>query len=88
MEIEIFLEQLLTRLKDIDALILYSLLDKTPQFGISVTDIMDELDIKNGKVYEAINRLMFAGTIDYVVMDNFRKFFLTDIGRELIVLLE
>lgn len=86
--IEKYLRQLITRIKDSDELILISLKDKPPQYGMTIADIMEENEMKRTKVRTGLDGLVLVGAVDYLIGDGFNKYFLTDLGKILIKLLD
>lgn len=81
------LYDIIKKLRGTDIVILNSLKDTAPQTGLVIADLIDELNEKRTKIYNALERLILIGAVEYILEDRFHKFFITDIGLEILEIL-
>lgn len=81
------LQEISQKIKEIDVYILLALKDKTPQIGMVLNDIKDQLNDTRYQVYESLMRLEFIGAINYLKDNRYNKYYITNTGLELLEIL-
>lgn len=79
--------EIIQRIKSIDVVVLNSLKNTTPQTGLVIDDIIDEVEEKRSRIYAALDRLKLIGAVDYIIEERWYRYYITDIGQSIIYIL-
>lgn len=81
------LKDMLNRIEEADAIIMGALRGSSLLNGVTAKELSEDTDFKNTKITRKMEKMYFAGLIDYYMDDKSYRFYLTEAGKVFVDLL-